>query len=74
MAAVIYFLATPPHNGFYSDILRPQFKFKYLVDKKKIMLMFLVQLHLDVLLDVFLVVGFKYLSNEIVDKYQRKIH
>ena len=35
---------------------------------------FLVELHVDVVLEVLLVVGFEFLSHKLVDKYQEKIH
>ena len=36
--------------------------------------MFLVELQLDVVLEIFLVVRFEFLSVKFVDNYQRKIH
>jgi len=35
---------------------------------------FFVEIHLDVVLEVFLIVGLDFFSTKLVDRYHRKIH
>ena len=68
-----------PYNGFHLHILRLQLISKDLVGKlrKKYYIListFLVKLYIDVVLEVFLVVEFKFFLTKFVDQYYIRIH